>query len=243
MTSGPISARFVARRHLQRLSRVVMRRHQRVGHRVTNGHRHRDRYAAFAGGAVGRADERVGRLVEVGVRQDHHVVLRAAEGLDALAGGRAPRIDVLGDRRRPDEADGLDPRVADERVDGLLIAVDNVEHAVRQTGLLEELRQFDTRRRVLLTGLQHEGVPARKRDREHPHRHHRREIERGDASDDTERLAERMAVDARADLLGELTLQQVRNAGGELDHLVAALNLAGRVRGDLAVLGGDDRRQ
>ena len=45
--------------------------------------------------------------------------------------------------------------------------------------------------------------------------------------DDAQRLPHRIAVDAGAHLLGELALQQLRNAGRELDHLDAALHLAG----------------
>ena len=232
-----LGARFVARRDLQRLETLRDARHDRVGDGITDRHRHRDRHAAFAGGAVGRADQRVGHLIEVGVGHDDHVVLRAAQRLHPLAGGRAARIDVLGDRRRPDEADGRDARVVDERVDRFLVAVDDVEHAVGQTGFLEQLGQLDARRRVLLAGLQHERVAAGERHREHPHRHHRREVERRDAGDDPERLADRMAVDAGADLLGELALEQLRDAGGELHHLVAALHLAGGIGRHLAVLG------
>ena len=39
----------------------------------------------------------------------------------------------------------------------------------------------------------------------------------------------RIAVDARADFLGEFALEQLRDAGGELDDLDAALHLAGGV--------------
>ena len=98
-------------------------------------------------------------------------------------------------------------------------------------------------RRVLLARLQDEGVAARERDREHPQRHHRREVERRDAGHHAERLPHRVAVDAGADFFGELALEQLRNAGGELDHLDAPLHLAGGVRRDLAVFGGDDRGQ
>ena len=68
-------------------------------------------------------------------------------------------------------------------------------------------------------------------------------VERRDAGDDAERLAHRIAVDAGADLLGVFALQQLRNAGRELDHLEAALHLALRVRQHLPVLAGDDGGQ
>ena len=50
-----------------------------------------------------------------------------------------------------------------------------------------------------------------------------------------------MGVDGRADVAGELALQQVRDAAAELDHLDAALHLADRVGVGLAVLGGNRR--
>ena len=92
-------------------------------------------------------------------------------------------------------------------------------------------------------GLRMKRVAAGDRDREHPHRHHRGKVERRDAGDDAERLAERVAVDAGADVLGEFALEQVRDAAGELDDLDAALHLALGVGEHLAVLGRDDGRQ
>ena len=56
-----------------------------------------------------------------------------------------------------------------------------------------------------------------------------------------ERLADRVAVDVGRDVLGELALQELRQAAGELDHLEPAVHLAERVGRDLAVLAGQDR--
>ena len=57
-----------------------------------------------------RAD-RPNRLVEVGVGHHDHVILGAAEALDALGVGGTAGINVLGDGARADEADGPDVRV------------------------------------------------------------------------------------------------------------------------------------
>ena len=76
---------------------------QVVGDRA-DGHTGRDRHAAFAGRAEAGVDHGVGGQVQVGVGQDHGVVLGAAEGLDPLARGGAGGVDVLGDRGGPDEA-------------------------------------------------------------------------------------------------------------------------------------------
>jgi len=56
---------------------------------------------------------------------------------------------------------------------------------------------------------------------------------------DAQGLPQRMAVDARADILGDLALEELRRANGELHHLHAALNLALRVGQHFAVLGRD----
>ena len=92
-------------------------------------------------------------------------------------------------------------------------------------------------------GLRMNVLPQRDRRREHPHRHHRREVEGRDAGDDAQRLADLVDVDARARLLAEAALEQVRDAAGELEVLEAAGDLAQRVRRDLAVLGGQERRE
>ena len=127
-------------------------------------------------------------------------------------------------------------------VHGDLVAVDDVEDAVGHAGIPEELGEHERCARILLRGLQHERVPARDRVREHPQRHHRREVERGDARHDAERLADRVHVDAGGGLLGESALQQAGDPAGELHVLEAALHLAHRVGEHLAVLRRDRGR-
>ncbi|OEI69327.1 hypothetical protein Cus16_1169 [Curtobacterium sp. ER1/6] len=200
----------------------------------------RDRHAALTGRAEARVDRVVGDEVEVGVGQHEHVVLRAAEGLHALAVLRPRLVHVLRDRGRPDERDRLDVRAGEEAVDGLLVAVEHREDAVGQSCLPELLREPDRRARVLLARLEHDGVAGRDRDRQEPQRHHGREVERRDDADDAERLADRVDVDAGRHLVGELALHQRGDARRELHDLLPAGDLAERVRGDLAVLARDD---
>jgi len=50
-------------------------------------------------------------------------------------------------------------------------------------------------------------------------------------------------IDLGRGVFGEAALQQMRDATGELDDLLTAADLAEGVGEDLAVLGGDDRRQ
>ncbi len=148
-------------------------------------------------------------------------------------------MDVAGDRGRAHERDGLDVRVLQEAVDGHLVAVHDVEHAVRQPGFRQQLGDLEGGRRVLLGRLQHERVAARDGDGEHPHRHHRREVERRDARDDPERLADGRDVHAARHLRRQLALELDVDATGQVDDLQAAGHLAERVTVHLAVLGGD----
>ena len=172
-----------------------------------------DRHAPLARGSEPGVHGRVRDQVEVGIRKHQHVVLRPAERLHPLAGRGRRLVDVAGDRGRPDERDRLHVGVGEQRVDGLLVAVHDVEHAVGQARLLHQLRQPDRRRGVLLARLQHDGVAGRDRDREEPHRHHRRKVERADDAHDPERLAQRVDVDPGGHVLRVLALRQVGDAG------------------------------
>ena len=125
-------------------------------------------------------------------------------------------------------------------VDGRLVAMDDAEDAGRKAGLGQQLGAEHRRRRILLRRLQDERVAARDRERVHPHRHHRREIERRDAGDHAERLADGVAVDVGRDVLRELALEEVRQPAGELDDFDPAIDLAKRVGEDLAVLARQD---
>ncbi len=200
-----------------------------------------DRHAPLAGRTVRGADGRVGGHVEVGVGEHEHVVLGAAEGLHALAVRRPGLVDVLGDRRGADEADRRDVGMLEQPVDGHLVALHDVEAPVGQTGVVQQLGHEQRRRRILLARLEHERVAARQGVGEHPHRDHRREVERRDAGHDTERLADRVDVDTGCGLLAVPALQQVRDAARELDVLEPSGDLAHRVGQHLAVLGGEQR--
>ena len=209
-----------------------------VGHRL-DGDEHADRHAALAGGAVAGVDRGVGGEVEVGVGQDDHVVLGTAQGLHALAVAAGLLVDVLRDRGGPDEADGGHVRRLQQRVDGDLVALEDVEDTVGQAGLLPQLGQPEGRRRVLLARLEHHRVAGRDGDREEPHRHHRREVEGADDAHHAERRALGVHVDAGRRAVAVPALEQVGDAAGELHDLLAAGDLAERVGVHLAVLGGD----
>jgi hypothetical protein len=79
-----------------------------VSRLLADRHRDRDRHAALTRGAEACSHQRVDGLIQVGVRHDDHMILGAPQGLYALSRRRTAPVDVLGDRRRADEAHGLD---------------------------------------------------------------------------------------------------------------------------------------
>ena len=81
------------------------------------------------------------------------MVFGAAESLHALSVRGAGGVDVVRDGRRADEANRLDIRVCQDRVHGLLVAVDDVEDAGGQASLKEQLRQPHRHAGVALGGL------------------------------------------------------------------------------------------
>ena len=207
--------------HLQRLGAFQQLGHDLVGH-IAHQHRHTDRHTTFTRRAVARTDQRVHHLVDVGIGHDHHVVLRAAQRLHTFAVARTSLVDVVGNGRGADEADGLHVRVFDQCVHCFLVALHHVEHALGQPGLLQQVGHKQAGARIGGAGFEDEGVARSNGHREHPHRHHDREVERRDTCHHTQRLAQRPVVDAGADLVGEVTLQQLRNAARKFDDVDAA---------------------
>jgi hypothetical protein len=220
---------------------VLDLRDQLVGDGL-DGHERGDRHAALTGRAEAGVDRGVGSEVEVGVGEHQHVVLGPAEGLHTLAVGGSGLVDVARDRGGPHERHRLDVGVDEQRVDGLLVAVDDVHDAVGQAGLLPQRGHRERRGRVLLARLEDDRVAAGDGDGDEPHRHHGGEVEGRDDRDDPERLPDRVDVDARRRVLAEPTLEQVGDAAGELGHLETAGHLAEGVVEHLAVLGRDQRR-
>jgi hypothetical protein len=96
------------------------------------------------------------------------MILRPHHALNALAMLRGQVIDVRADGSGADERDRDDVRMAAERIDSALAAVNDVQHARRHTGLERELGQQHGGQRVLFRGLEHEGVAADDGHRKHP---------------------------------------------------------------------------
>ena len=171
------------------------------------------------------------------------MVLGAAEGLHPLAVLRPGLVDVAGDRRAADEADRANVRVLEDPIDGHPIALDDVEDAVGHACLGQQLGDVERGRWVLLGRLEDERVAAGDRVGEHPHRDHGRKVERGDAGDDTQGLANLIDVDPARDLLAEAALEEVWDPRRELEVLETAGNLTEGVRRYFAMLGREVGRQ
>ena len=226
---------IVGRADLERLDTRLEPVHQRIGDLACDGNRNRR--------TVARADQFIRHLIEIGVGHDDGVVLGSTHGLHALPAGRALRIDIFGDSRGTDETHGLDVRVFENGIDGVLVAIDDLQHARRAARFHEKFGQAQRYARILFARLVDEAIAASDGDAEHPHRDHGREVERRDAGDNAKRLAHGIDVDAGAGAFGIFALLQMRDAAGEFDHLDAAQHIAARIRQHLAMFGGEHGRQ
>ena len=99
------------------------------------------------------------------------MVLGAADGLHTLAVTRISCIDVVTDRSGTDEADRSHLRMLKQRIHRDLVALHDVEHAVRQACLAEQVGDEQSRAGVGGAGLEHEGIAAGELDHVDAARH------------------------------------------------------------------------
>ncbi len=201
-----------------------------------DGNRDRNRHAALARRAIARADQRIDRLIHVGVGHNHHVIFGRAETLRPLSPRAGARIDIFGDLARAHESDRLHIRIVEKRIDGFPVAIDDIEHARRQSRFHHQLGQAQRGRRVAFGRFQNEGVAAGDGGSRHPQGNHRREVEGRYSGGDAERLAHRIGVDARPGGIGEAAFEKMGRADAELDDFQPTLNVAAGVCNRLAVL-------
>ena len=128
----------------------------RFANRDGNG----NRQAALARAAKRTVADNLGRQLHVRIGENNDVILRTALALHALAAGRGPGIDVFGDRRGTNEADGADLRMIAERVDYIAAAVDEIHDPFGQAGLVEKFEGAAHRERNALGWFQYEGISA-----------------------------------------------------------------------------------
>ena len=171
------------------------------------------------------------------------MILGATERLHPLSMCSARRIDVFGNRRRADKTDRSHPRIGKQGIDSDLVAMDNVEHPIRQFGLSQQIRDEQAGRRVTLGRLEDKGIATGQSDGKHPHRHHHGKVEGRNTGTDADRLTHRPAIDAIADLFRIFPFQQVWNAAGKLDDLHPANDFALGIVEHFAMLSGNDGRE
>src|SRR5271166_3522247 len=118
--------------------------------------------------------------VEVGVGQNDGVILGSALALYALAVGGSAGVDVLGDGRGADEADGADLGMVKDGVHGFASAVDKADDALGQVEALEQSECKLHGEWNFFRWLQEEAVAASDGVGEVPEGNHRREVEGSD---------------------------------------------------------------
>lgn len=98
------------------------------------------------------------------------MVLRAKVGLYPLSIGRSAGVDVTTSSIASDKADGLDRRLIQNEVDGILGSVNDVQHTIRQTSFLGKLRNDHSSTGIPLGGLHDQAVTGDGGNRQAPQR-------------------------------------------------------------------------
>ena len=136
------------------------------------------------------------RDAEIGVREHDHGRLAAELERDVLEVARRGLDDQPPDFAGAGEGDLVDAGMGGERgARGLAEAGDDVDHAVGEASLKDELPEAQRRQRRLLGGFEHDRAAGRERGRELPRRHHQRRVPRDDLPDHADRLAQRVGVE------------------------------------------------
>src|SRR5215211_7503562 len=230
---------LIARPHLHRLRTLLELLDEGIGD-LTDGHEDAAGQAPLSGVAVGRGDDVGDGLLEDGVGHHDHGVLRPGQSLHPLAVGGAVLVDVLGDRMRSHEGDGLYAGMLQDGVHRLPGAVDEVEHPVGESRLCEKLPEPHGRHGRSLGGLEDVGVARPDGHRQGPQGHHAREVEGRYGRHNAQGVTVGGVVYPARHVAHRLAHHEGRHPAGELDHLYAAPDLTGGVLCVLAVLQGDE---
>ena len=125
-----------------------------------------------------------------------------------------------------------------QRIHCDLVAMNQIENSFRKARLMQQGSGHGGRHRNFFGRLQHERVAACDGERPHPHRHHRREIERRDANAHTNRLSNSMAVDSARYVVQRIAHHQTGHAAGHFHHLDGPAHFHAGIVNRLAVFGG-----
>ncbi len=142
------------------------------------------------------------------------------------------------DVARSGERHEVDARMRHERVAERTAGTeDEVEHALRQSGLDQDLDQADREHRRVGRGLEHDRVAEHERRHDLPRRDCEREVPGRDRGHDTERCAHRHRPLVRELGRHDVTELPAALAGGVVGHVDALLDVAAGLGEDLAHLG------
>ena len=210
---------------------------------LAHHHRRGKRHASLTSRSEGCTHQLIDGVLLVGVRHDHPVVLGAHVTLHPLAIGRAPLVNVSSRRVSTNKRDGSDVWIITNEVDTVVLAMDYIDHAVRESSLFEELQQRHAGSGVSLTGLHDVGVAADGGHGEHPERDHGGEVEGGDTGADPQGRPEGGEVHILADPGHGLAQQQVGVAAAVLHHLEPSHHVTLGICQGLALLQSDQLGQ
>ncbi len=147
------------------------------------------------------------------------------------------------DGGRAGERERAQVRIVGEREADLGAAEHDLQRLLRHTRLVQDLDQRQHRAGRGGGRLDHDGVARRERRRELPRGDRDREVPRRDQPHDAQRAPAREGERLRLRRVGELAAEALGLAGVEVQHGRRALDLAGRVGEQLALLGDDPPRQ
>ena len=134
-------------------------------------------------------------------------------------------------------------RIVGQREADVGAAEHDLQRLLRHARLVQDLDQRQHRAGCGGGGFDHDRVAGRERRGELPRGDRDREVPRRDQPDDAERAAAREDERPRLRRVGELAAEALGLAGVEVQHGRRALDLAGRVGEQLALLGDDPPRQ
>lgn len=153
------------------------------------------------------------------------MILGSHVALNSLTGLRCSAVDILTTLVATDEGDSFDVRMSANVCHSFFSTLDNVNNAIGNSGLLQEVHKDIHGTWDLLRGLHDVGVTKSDGKREHPERAHSGEVEGGNTSADTERGPVAVNVDTLSNILKGLTLSEGAEAAGVLNDFVASENI------------------
>jgi hypothetical protein len=142
--------------------------------------------------------------------------------LDSLTRLRSSSVDILTSLVATDEGDSFNVRMGANVCHSFFSTLDNVNNAIRDTRLLQEVHKNIHGTWYLLRGLHDVGVTKSDGKREHPERAHSGEVKGGNTSADTERSPVAVNVNTLGNILKGLTLSEGAEAAGVLYDFVAS---------------------